>query len=61
MYFERGVKIIKSKFGINTCRNDNIAYNFLYKLAGIDSGCTQDLCTAKTFERKCRIKCKCHL
>ena len=60
MSFERGVSIIKSKFGTNTCRNDDIAYNFLYKLTGMDSFCNPSLCPAKTFGWKCKDKCKCH-
>ena len=60
MSFERGVSIIRSKFGTNTCRNDNIAYNFLYNLTGTDKFCTPELCPARTFGRKCQDNCECH-
>ena len=51
----RKASYIKSKFGRNSCKNDEIAVNFLYK--NIGSGA--DLCPRVVFNRKCNRNCHC--
>ena len=52
------ISFIKSKFGRNTCKNDEIAIKFLYNLLGYDS-CFKFLCSKKVFHRNCMVPCHC--